>query len=70
MPAAPMPRTAKNRGGRLVVINIGETGVDPVCDLRFRCQKWASCGEDDTQIESAAVLRLLALGRDRISTPS
>lgn len=35
MPAADIPRTAKRNGAKLVVMNIGETGVDDVCDLRF-----------------------------------
>ncbi|MBN1851719.1 MAG: Sir2 family NAD-dependent protein deacetylase [Pirellulales bacterium] len=39
LPAAEIPRATKNHGGRLVVINIGETGVDDICDLRFDCEK-------------------------------
>ena len=33
------PRATKRHGGKLVVMNIGETGVDDICDLRFRCER-------------------------------
>jgi mono-ADP-ribosyltransferase sirtuin 6 len=35
IPAADIPRATKRKGGKLVVMNIGETGVDDLCDLRF-----------------------------------
>jgi NAD-dependent deacetylase len=35
-PAANIPRQAKRCGSKLAVMNIGETGVDDICDLRFR----------------------------------
>ncbi len=34
-PAAEMPELAARRGARVVVMNIGETDVDDLCDLRF-----------------------------------
>jgi NAD-dependent SIR2 family protein deacetylase len=34
-PAADMPRVAVQSGARLVIINKGETPLDPVCHLRF-----------------------------------
>ena len=38
-PAADIPRTTKRKGGRLVVMNMGETGVDDLCDLRFSSER-------------------------------
>jgi len=38
-PAADVPVIAKTHGARLVVMNIGETGVDELCDLRFSREK-------------------------------
>ncbi len=35
-PAAHLPAAVKNNGGRVVIINLGETGIDDICDLRFR----------------------------------
>lgn len=38
-PAADIPRANKKRGDRLVIMNIGETGLDDICDLRFSHEK-------------------------------
>ena len=38
-PAADIPRATKNRGGRLVTMNIGETGVDDIADVLFRDER-------------------------------
>jgi mono-ADP-ribosyltransferase sirtuin 6 len=34
-PAADLPMTAKEHGSKVVIMNIGETGADPIADLRF-----------------------------------
>ena len=38
-PAADIPEATKESGGRIVIINLGETGLDSICDLRFRKEK-------------------------------
>ncbi|MHC4217103.1 MAG: SIR2 family NAD-dependent protein deacylase [Planctomycetota bacterium] len=38
-PAADLPRVTKDRGGRLITMNQGETGVDDIADLQFRDEK-------------------------------
>jgi mono-ADP-ribosyltransferase sirtuin 6 len=39
MPAADIPRATKRKGGRLVVMNMGDTGVDELCDLRVGSER-------------------------------
>ena len=38
IPAAHVPRATKEAGGRLVIINLGKTDLDNICDLRFRAK--------------------------------
>jgi NAD-dependent SIR2 family protein deacetylase len=37
-PAAQVPRATKQSGGRLAIVNLGETDLDPLCDLRFHAK--------------------------------
>ncbi|MBN2594476.1 MAG: Sir2 family NAD-dependent protein deacetylase [Sedimentisphaerales bacterium] len=40
-PAASMPKATKNNGGKVVIMNIGKTELDNICDLRFSHEKIA-----------------------------
>ena len=56
-PAADMPRATKSNGGRVVIMNIGRTDLDDICDLRFSYEKvgellprlWEYSPEDGSQ---------------------
>ena len=39
IPAANVPRATQEAGGRLVIINLGNTDLDSICDLRFRHER-------------------------------